>query len=135
MDTAESYGNALKIIGKFNKKNPARKFNIITKSNFSEIDSEFKFFEKINKDLNTLNIDSFYGIMYHSFDALIEKPEIFSYLKKLKKDSRLKKIGISLYENNHLKSILNHFDFDFIQMPFNLLDNHSKKGELLKLLN
>ena len=66
LDTAELYGNAHDIIGEFHKKNPSKKFNIITKlpHHFNEdIDS------KINIYLSQLNVDYLHGILFHSFDS------------------------------------------------------------------
>ena len=43
----------------------------------------------------------------------------------------IKKIGVSLYTNDELKSIIENHDVDFVQIPFNVLDNWSQKGELI----
>ena len=53
----------------------------------------------------------------------------------LKSAKEVDKIGVSVYDNEELESTLGIDDLDVIQIPFNLLDNYSKRGHLIELAN
>ena len=131
LDTAEAYGVAHDIIGKFHKKYNKR-FKIITKDKFSD---------GINEDLENrllnycslLSIDYLYGYMFHNYESLKGNNNYYLQLLELRKKGIVQKIGISLYNNNELLDVIeNYNNFDFIQMPFNLLDNAMKRKEVFK---
>ncbi len=43
----------------------------------------------------------------------------------------IKKIGISIYGNDEFEIAINNKNIDVIQLPFNLLDNWSQRGEII----
>ena len=53
-------------------------------------------------------------------------------LKKLKKYKLSSEVGISLYSNYLKKNYLNLIDLDFIQCPFNLVDQSLKEKNMIK---
>ena len=60
LDTAQAYGDAIEIIGEFNKNNEP--FNIITKFSISEnLDTE----EYLNTVIRKLNIDTLEAVLFH----------------------------------------------------------------------
>ena len=70
--------------------------------------------------------------MFHSYTDFKNNLEIYRYLLDLRKSGIISKIGISIYENDELKDIINNFqNFDVIQLPFNLLDNSKKREKYL----
>lgn len=130
LDTAEAYGDAQKRIGKVLEKHPELKFNIITKFYNHEFNGNFR--ERVENDINALKVKKLYGYLFHKkndFDKYYNK---LPQLVELKKEGLIKKIGVSLYSNNEIEDVLNKdFQVDIIQIPFNVLDNNNKRGEIL----
>jgi aryl-alcohol dehydrogenase-like predicted oxidoreductase len=131
LDTAEAYGTSQEVIGKYHKEFPKRKFKIISKllPNSTIKPEELKSHLKSNLDL--LKIDNFYGYMFHSFDSYSNNIELQNELVLAKAEGLIEKLGVSLHSNTQLKEVLQNDNFKLIQLPFNLFDNHSKRGELL----
>lgn len=131
LDTAEAYGNAHDVIGHYHKLNPAAIFNIITKVPHGDLDDiETKVYKYI-KDLNVQSLDS---LMFHSFDSYINNKKSLKVLIKLKEQGIIKNIGVSLYTNAQIQTLLLDDDITLVQMPFNLLDNISLRGNLMTQL-
>ena len=55
-------------------------------------------------------------------------------IQKLKADDRIGSMGVSIYGNEEFSEAINFDWVDTIQIPFNLLDNFSLKGDLIKRL-
>lgn len=129
LDTAETYGNAHQIIGNFHRLNPSNIFNVITKIPPSDnlIDIE----DRIVRYLNELSVSHIEGLMFHSFQSYINHKGSFAKLIKLKKDGFFKQLGVSIYTNDELHALLKDDEIDLIQLPFNLLDNFTIRGELM----
>lgn len=132
LDTAEAYGDSQKKIGEYHN-NSANKFNVITK--FNSISREFpkKIIDRVYENLEILNVDKLYCYMFHSFE------DFENYFEKYRKDLLLLKnrgiidnIGVSLYTNNELESVLKFDEISLVQLPFNLFDNDNKRGIILK---
>lgn len=124
LDTAHSYGESEEIIGKFIS-NSKKEFNIISKmphldkrSNPSKIEG---FFEETLKRLKQPKI---YGYLVHRFDDLVaNRGGVWLELEKLKQKGFVDKIGVSVYKPEEADFLLNNgFNFDLIQVPFNILD-------------
>jgi predicted oxidoreductase len=59
---------------------------------------------------------------------------LFSKLNELKQQGLIEKIGFSTYMPEQVDFLLENFDFDLIQLPFNVFDNRLiVKGQLKKL--
>ena len=122
LDTAPSYGNCEKRIGMFAN----NRFNIISK--FSQLDSKKELDNNIDESLKSLNIKSLYGYLSHDENNIIEKPEIWEYLKQLKIDKKTKKIGFSIYDVNKLEYLLDKKIIpDIIQLPYSVFDRKFEK--------
>ena len=128
IDTADAYGNASKIIGLYNKHN-SNHFKINTKFIFNKISIQ----EQIKLSLNQLSINCIETYFFHNFNDYRNKPNIINELLTLKEKGLLNKIGVSIYDNQELMLAINSQEIDVIQLPFNLLDNKSKRGDLLNL--
>ncbi|MDL5048255.1 aldo/keto reductase [Oscillatoria amoena NRMC-F 0135] len=128
LDTADAYGNASELIGEF--------FSV-SKTRF-EINTKFKaeggksITEQLTHSLGQLNTERINIYFYHRFDEMVKFPETLAELGKLRNQSRINKIGVSVYGNDEFEIAVNTPEVDAIQLPFNLLDNHSQRGELLK---
>ena len=66
--------------------------------------------------------------MIHNLKGLKRKVRLYDKLLSLKEEGIIKNIGISLYENDEIEYVLkNFYNFDFIQIPFNILDNENMR--------
>lgn len=129
LDTANAYGNAQEIIGKFHRKNNLR-FLINTKF---QANVGTSITEQAAKAIDLLKVDSICTYFFHRFDDVFSFPELESELTKLKEKKIILKTGISIYDNQQFESAINSDFIDVIQIPFNLLDNFYQRGDLLNL--
>lgn len=133
LDTAEAYGNSTQVIGDFHKKYPNKKFNVITKLDARVLLSKGDLFKKVKESCKTLNVDKIHGYMFHNFVSFKKNAIFFEELIEAKKQGLIKKIGVSLFSNFELNTILEEYnDIDFIQLPFNLFDNELKRKKHLE---
>ena len=128
LDSAEAYGNAHEVIGKFHQENPKRKFKIITKL---PKDINEQILKKVDTYLIDLNIDQIEVLMFHSYDSYNNNIENFDLIKKLKINNKIKSVGVSVYTNEEIEKVLINDDVDVIQVPFNLLDNANLREAIL----
>ena len=129
LDTAEGYGNAENIIGSYCK-NYGREFAINTK--FKKVTKGNLRTECLNS-LQRLSVKQIRTYFFHRFDDFIECPELILELIQLKREKLIGMIGVSVYTNTELETVIKHPNIDVVQIPFNLLDNHSQRGNLLKM--
>jgi len=128
LDTAQEYGDAEITIGEYFKKHPKNKFKIITKITLQNKSFE----EALKKSLKRLQLDQVEVIMFHSFEEYKRiKNELPNWVAKFK-GVLFKKIGVSLYTNEEIETVLGDVNIDVIQTPFNLLDNEFQRGEQYK---
>lgn len=126
LDTADDY----KI-----KRTIFKNFNL-----YKKIDLSDNFFdtgslkEKINRYLFNDKISrKCYAVTLRKPENLLSLKglKIMRYLLELKKIKKIKKIGISIYSTKKLSYILNRYNFDYIQLPYNILNlnilNKTKK--------
>ncbi len=131
IDTAPSYGNAEKILGK----NKNKKLKIVTKINKindkKNIINEFN--EGLEKSLIDLKSKKIYCLMLHSEADifLLKKSEFKERLLELKKKGIVKKLGISCYNINNIQKYINIFKFDVIQFPLNVFSINQNKINFL----
>ena len=132
LDTAEAYGDAHQVIGVFHRSNPQCRFNIVTKfPNDIELESiEFK----VKKYLEDLEVNCLEVIMFHSFESYIKNHKAIGILVDLKSRGYINHIGVSVYTNNQMTLLLNEDEITVVQLPFNLLDNITFRGSLIKKL-
>lgn len=126
LDTADAYGNASEIIGKYICKNP-RKFIINTKFIIEGLNIK----KQLEASLAMLNSEFINVYFYHNFNDFIKYPEFQDQLLSMKATGQIQKIGLSVYENNEFKIACESDWIDVIQFPYNLLDNVSQKDDLI----
>ncbi len=136
IDTAPSYGQAEKIIGKHLEK----KIKIITKINpflYSSVDKNLdKFKFEFEKSLKSLQVENIYGLLFHR-DLDIQKPnheKFFYYLDTLKKQKIVNRVGFSTYSTKNIIEHLNYFNFQIIQLPINIFNLNKNYLNFLKNL-
>ncbi len=126
IDTASAYGDSADIIGNFHR--GGRMFKVITKF---IADENFNFEKEEFRSRNSLHVGELECMMFHRFDQTSD-PELKTGLQNLKGLGRTKKIGVSIYTNEELSRAIEMDWVDVIQLPFNLLDNMSQRGDLLR---
>jgi aryl-alcohol dehydrogenase-like predicted oxidoreductase len=129
LDTAEAYGDSQEIIGDYHK-GSINKFDVITKLSSQRAFENLT--SRIVDDLNALNASSLYCYMFHSYsDFKLHYNGYKNEIRSLKDSGIIKKNGVSIYTNEEMNDSLN-YDIDLIQLPFNLLDNYTQRGDLIK---
>ncbi len=132
LDTASSYINSEKIIGSnINKKN----FKIITK--LPEVGNKISLIENyVLKSLRNLKSKQLYAVMVHSVSDLSSRNliKILTSLNRLKKQKKIKKIGVSVYTENNLLKIIESNSIDIVQLPASIFDTRFLKKKILNKL-
>jgi len=131
LDTASGYGNSEQVLGEVGVNN----YRIITKTTplKNGVDGVIKGF---HQSLDSLNIGQVDGLLIHNIDDTKDKRfgELFHKLNELKEEGMIKKIGFSTYTPEQVDFLLENFDFDLIQVPFNVFDARLVEGGQLKAL-
>ena len=127
LDTAPAYGSSMQTLGDFFKNDNS--FQVISKFHGT---TEKEIINSVDAQLKVLNRTSLDVLLFHSYKDWLENPSVIAVLKQLKQEQKVVKIGVSLYTNNEFSVAIESGLFDVIQVPFNILDNYSLKGDLLK---
>ena len=130
LDTAEAYGNAHIVIGEFHKSYPNHRFKIVTKVPHSIEENSFEV--KIKEYLKDLEVNCLEVLMFHSFDSFKSNQGSCIKLLELKSNGLINHIGVSVYTNDQIEYLLDKEYVTVVQLPFNLLDNYSLRGDLLE---
>ena len=132
LDTAEAYGNAHQVIGEFHRNHPDYKFQIVTKVPHTIEVSSIE--AKVKEYLEDLEVDCLDVLMFHSFDSFINNPKAIEVLIDLKLKRLINNIGVSVYTNSQMEYLLSKDEISVVQLPFNLLDNITIRGDLIQQL-
>lgn len=135
IDTSPSYKNSEKVIGLSKKK-----FEIISKipkapKNLKKDNLKNWIIKKIiNSKKKTKK--KIYGILVQNAEILLSKNSdiIFSTLFNLKRKGYFNKIGISIYDFKTLELIIKKFNIDFVQLPYNVLDQRLSNKKIIKII-
>ena len=75
-------------------------------------------------------------ILFHRAKDLFTKRgvTIYKILRHLKKNKKISKIGVSIYDLKEIKKILKKYKIDVLQIPFNVLDQRLLNSNFLGLL-
>ncbi len=129
LDTAELYGDAHDLIGKYHAKNPHHLFEVITKFPH-EISGNIV--EKVEQYLEILRVEKLEGLLFHSYESYQKEVESLSLISSFKNKGIVRHIGVSIYTNQQMEKVIEDDRIDIIQLPFNLLDNNSTRGYLIE---
>ena len=137
LDTAPAYGNSEEILGGINNS----EFQVVTKTRHFDTlkitnDEVSLLNQDFNNSLKKLNQIKIYGLLIHNADDLL-KPggeKILDLLQKFKQTNKLMKVGVSVYDHIKLHSILDNFDIDMVQLPFNIIDRRMLDSGMLASL-
>jgi aryl-alcohol dehydrogenase-like predicted oxidoreductase len=137
LDTAPAYGSSEQVLGGVNVQN----FKVVTKTrHFNKTEIGIDEVTLMKKDffrsLENLKKDSVYGVLMHNANDLLKpgSQQFFNQLENFKQDGKITKIGVSIYDHNQLQSILESFDIDMVQLPFNILDRRLIDSGMLATL-
>ncbi len=130
LDTAPSYGEAEKQIGRYLKNNPNKNFKIITKISTTKKSLE----HQLNNSLLNLKVKKLDCLLFHSiglYKYFFGEIDLFT---KKNKGLKFRELGVSIYTNDEIEYVLKDNFIDRVQLPFNLLDNSSSREESIKKL-
>jgi aryl-alcohol dehydrogenase-like predicted oxidoreductase len=131
LDTAVGYGNSEEILGEVG----INDYQVVTKTTSFKngVDEVIKSF---HQSLNNLNIGQVGGLLIHDINEVKDKEfsGLFKQLNELKRQGLVNKIGFSIYTPEQVDFLLDKFDFDLIQVPFNVFDTRLAEGGQLKAL-
>lgn len=130
LDSAESYGNAHAVIGRFHEQNPEIRFKVITK--LAKVENSEQIQQKVQEFLKELRVDSLYALMFHSFKEYKKLKDCRPVVLELKELGFIERFGVSAYTNSEVEVLITDPLVDLIQLPFNLLDNEHQRGSLLR---
>ncbi len=132
LDTAEAYGQSQNVIGEFQKLNPEKKFNIITKLDSKKQLKENELLAVLKTNCETLHSSKLYCYMFHNYQSLVSNKLLYTEFESALATGLVEKIGISLHSNIELMDVIeNYKSFKVIQIPFNLFDNELKRKEVI----
>jgi aryl-alcohol dehydrogenase-like predicted oxidoreductase len=133
LDTALGYGDSHTVIGKYHRRNPQKRFKVITK--FGSYTGHTEFLEDINKSCLEIGVKQLLGTLFHDIEGFraYSKSILTSEIAQLEK--KCGAVGVSVYTNEEIEELLT-FEVipKIVQIPFNVLDNATQKGDLIKRL-
>ena len=136
LDTAYNYGECHKILGQAGVINN----KIITKLPEIKLSKDIKtekfIYNAVLESLKDLKLNKINGLLLHNPSQLNSNigKEIYNTLCKLKSESLIDKIGISIYNPNELEEYVSKYNFDIIQSPLNIIDQRLINSGWLKKL-
>jgi len=123
LDTAIGYGESEQKLGEIG----AQDWQIVTKlpaipEDCTDICQWVN--NAIDGSLHRLKVSHLYGVLLHRPQQLLGKggDRLFLALQRLKDDKIVKKIGVSIYDPSELDALSDHYKFDLVQAPFNVID-------------
>lgn len=134
LDTAIAYGESEQALGCHD----LQSFQVVSK--LPEMPAEGSVPEWVASSLagslDRLRLNPLHGLLLHRPQQLLEQrgAQLYSALLEQKQQGKVIKIGVSVYSPQELEQLLLYFDFDLIQIPFNIFDQRLLSSGLLKKL-
>lgn len=122
LDTAQRYGNSHQVIKCYNKNH--QPFQIYTKFH-----APFAPTPNLQEVLEELGVTRVYGLSFHSYEDF-KNFDKWDDLLRYKKEGLFRELGVSVYSNHEALELINSEHINFIQIPFNLLDNTYQRNEV-----
>lgn len=135
IDTAEAYGDAEEILGKFlrRKPMPRDKLFISTKMLPNTLDNPNggDYYPIIRKhlegSLRRIGVDYVDAYLFHS-SRYAFRPDLLDALSRIKQDGLAGKVGVSVYYPDEAFACLENPNISFIQAPYSILDHRMKES-------
>lgn len=134
LDTAFAYGNSLERIAFLSPPKKIQQIQLINKFNVSG-DLEITY-SNLLEYLKKTGLKRFYGLLIHDLQNLTSKQEkdICAFLKKVKDEGIVYKVGVSVYSPSDLEGVLDIYPIDLLQCPINLFDQRFLEEDVLSQL-
>ncbi len=135
IDTAQAYGDAEERLGQIGVKN----FRVTTKTappGYNIQLGKWNISRSLDLSLSRLKVESCHGFLLHDTGPLHNDgaEQIAKELHQLKSEKRVSRIGFSSYDPTEAELLCERYDFDMVQLPFNLLDQRAgESGALARL--
>lgn len=139
LDTAYAYGTAEAVLGQ--QAVASKGFQAVTKTKPVRVsnvtDAEVTIVrDGLRESLMRLQTDAVYGVLVHHADALLAPggDRLWRVLQEFRGERHARKIGVSVYHPWQVERVLEQFDIELVQLPFNLYDRRfAETGVLAKL--
>jgi len=135
LDTAIAYGESERVLGAI----ALDGFDIITKlpsvpDNCTDISGWVE--RELEGSLSRLNVSKVDGLLLHSPSQLTSAigQTLYETLLKKKHEGVVRNIGVSVYSPDELSLLIESFQFDLIQAPFNIIDSRLKEAGIFEKL-
>lgn len=125
LDTADAYGQSSDVLGTLGVSD----LQVYSKFIFDE--KERSIGKLVAKSLERLKLNHLHAYSFHRFRDYCAF-ENWREAEELKEKGLFKYLGISLYSNEEIERVIKDPHINLIQLPFNLLDNWSIRGELIE---
>lgn len=127
LDTAADYGDAENVIAAVRP--PEARFRIVSKTtsnaraNGAPVDVD-RVAARVRQSLEHLHVESLDALLVHHAEDLLAPNghRLYAILATLKSEALVRRIGVSVYDPETLRRILDHYDIDVVQLPLNMLD-------------
>lgn len=129
-DTASIYGNAEELLGRFHIGDYPVK--VISKLSPGTAESEYEVLQKIEKSLQSLNMNSLDGYMLHDATEFYQS-FIVKGLCEAKRQGLVQHIGVSIYESEDALAAVKSRWVDYIQIPYNVLDQRLNQTDFFEI--
>lgn len=131
LDTSANYGTSEKVLGEIGVEG----CQIVTKTMPLErgVDAVI---DGLQQSLDRLNATSIKGLLIHNIEEINRQnfDTLYQELVKLKEQGLIAQLGFSTYTPEQVDVLLESFEFDLIQVPFNVFDARLIKGGQLEKL-
>jgi len=136
IDTAQAYGDAEKRLGQIGVK----KFQVITKVSPPRNIHEFKKWnitQALEMSLGRLNLESCHGFLLHDTASLHNGrgAQIARQMHQVKSENKAFHIGFSTYDPMEAELLCERYEFDLVQLPYNILDRRAGECGAIARLN
>ena len=141
IDTANAYGTAEDVVGRFIRKKtvPRDRLCIISKFRPNLLDDvpQARYYDVMKNNLleslKRLGVDYLDTYLLHS-SRYVFNDEILEALYQLKKEGYANKVGVSVYEAEEAKKCIEHPKVDFMQLPYSIFDQRMKNANIFELV-
>jgi len=135
IDTAQGYGDAEERLGQIGIKD----FQVTTKisppgDNITL--GNWNISKAVELSLSRLKVESCHGFLLHDTAPLHKEgaEQVAKQMHKIKAQKSVSHIGFSSYDPTEAELLCERYDFDMVQLPFNLLDQRAgESGALARL--
>ena len=123
LDTAISYGDSEQRLGEIG----IQAWHVISKlPTVSEVSRDISQLvaDIFSKSLERLKVKRLEGLLFHQPQQLLGEGgnRLYRAAQQLKRNGLVRKIGVSVYEPAELDFLCSRYQFDIVQVPFNIMD-------------